>query len=569
MLDLTKNMVLSPVFLAIFSVILSIALQGIIFKEKDFAHALVVLRDFNFAAVGDWGCGINAKNTLNNILDKKPELVLALGDYSYTTLANCWLNIVDPIDEKLKIAIGNHEDTIYARTYGNDSYKSYYLLNQYMRHFGLTKQYYSFNYQNVHFTVMSTEIPFDVASAQYEFVKNDLSQAAADPNIEWIIVYFHNPMYSSPNRVIPNNISRDMYHPLFDEYGVDLILQGHNHNYQRSYPLKYNPSNSSNPVITTAEKNKYNDPTGVIFLIVGTGGQSLYQLDGRYPFTVVQDTLTYGFLNIGIVNEGLTMNATFYGNDGTIKDKFTIDKSPHKANSISITNATAGTATINETIELNLLPIHRSSYHYEPSLILTGSNYTDIESNSTLELTQFSVATWFRTTMDVPFGFNAYIVNKGGIGSDSKGSNMNYGIWMTSSETIRAGFEDSSGVPYDIESQGSRNLYVLYGWHYVVATYDGSILRLYIDGVQIASKSTSGAAPDNTGIQPVRIGANSLAPNDFFIGQVDEVRIWNRTLTDSEIADAYNNGVFNTNEQVLYLPSGNATSASSSRILND
>jgi hypothetical protein len=297
MLDLTKNMVLSPVFLAIFSVILSIALQGIIFKEKDFAHALVVLRDFNFAAVGDWGCGINARNTLNNILDKKPELV-------------------------------------------------------------------------------------------------------------------------------------------------------------------------------------------------------------------------------------------------------------------SITNATAGTATTNETIELDLLPIHSSSYHYKPSLTLTGSNYTDIESNSTLELTQFSVATWFRTTMDVPFGFNAYIVNKGGIGSDSKGSNMNYGIWMTSSETIRAGFEDSSGVPYDIESQGSRNLYVLYGWHYVVATYDGSILRLYIDGVQITSKSTSGATPDNTGIQPVRIGSNSLAPNDFFIGQVDEVRIWNRTLTDSEIADAYDKGVFNTNEQVLYLPSG-------------
>ncbi len=305
-------------------------------QEQNFAYASSsstttssssVLPDFNFAAVGDWGCGINARNTLNNILDKNPELVIALGDYSYTTLADCWLNIINPIDDKMKIAIGNHEHIIYAQTYGNSSYKSPYLLNQYMRHFGLTKQYYSFNYQNVHFIAMSTEVPFHIGSEQYNFIKSDLAAASTNSSINWIIVYFHNPMYSSPNRVIPNNISREIYHPLFDEYGVDLILQGHNHNYQRSYPLKYNSVNSSNPVITTAEKSKYNDPIGAIFVIVGTGGQSLYHLDGRYSFIVMQDTLTYGFLNIDMVNDGLTMKAAFYANDGTLKDQFKIDKS--------------------------------------------------------------------------------------------------------------------------------------------------------------------------------------------------------------------------------------------------
>lgn len=58
-------------------------------------------------------------------------------------------NIVNLVDEKMKISIGNHEDEYNSNT-------SLSLLNQYMYHFGLTKQYYSFNYQNIHFVVMST-----------------------------------------------------------------------------------------------------------------------------------------------------------------------------------------------------------------------------------------------------------------------------------------------------------------------------------------------------------------------------------------------------------------------------
>lgn len=210
---------------------------------------------------------------------------------------------------------------------------------------------------------------------------------------------------------------------------------------------------------------------------------------------------------------------------------------------------------VNETIESDtLLPTLSSPFQDEHNLVLTGSNYTDKPSNNTLQLTKFSVASWFRTTMDVPFGLHAFIVNKGGIGSDSQGSNMNYGIWMTSSEGIQAGFEDSSGVPYFVESPGSRNLYDLYEWHYAVVTYDGLALRLYIDGVPVSTKLASGALPDNSGSQPVRIGANSLAPNEFFTGNVDEIRIWNRALTDREISYGYDNGIFNTTGQVLYMP---------------
>jgi hypothetical protein len=53
-------------------------------------------------------------------------------------------------------------------------------------------------------------------------------------------------------------------------------------------------------------------------------------------------------------------------------------------------------------------------------------------------LSKFTVATWFKT--NETFMSNAYLVNKGGIGLDSSGYNMNYGIWMNRSGYIVAGF---------------------------------------------------------------------------------------------------------------------------------
>src|SRR5688500_3113072 len=129
---------------------------------------------YNVSAAGDWGCNENTKKTVSNIVNKNPERVLGLGDYSYQSTANCWFTIVDPIDEKLKIAIGNHDD------------ESSSLLNQYMSHFRLSKQYYSYNYQNAHFVVLSTEQTG--SSSQYAFVKSNLAKASSNSNIDWIIV---------------------------------------------------------------------------------------------------------------------------------------------------------------------------------------------------------------------------------------------------------------------------------------------------------------------------------------------------------------------------------------------
>jgi calcineurin-like phosphoesterase family protein len=293
------------------------------------------LPDFNFVAVGDWGCTSNTINTVNNIIQKNPELILALGDFSYNdTSADCWLDIIKPIDQKMKIAIGNHDDV------------TPFLLNQLMSHFALRKQYYSFNYENVHFTVLSTELPSEVEvdSEQYKFVKNDLANASSDPDIDWIVVYYHKPAYISPNQhttypqnatvSVPSEFSfRDLYHPLFDEYGIDLVLQGHQHAYERTYPITYNWTNmflnSSKPIITDTNTTYYRNTEGEIFATVGTGGQGIYDFVGKDPYIIAQYEW-FGFLNVNVINNdnnnGTTLNIKYYTDDGTIKDRFTITK---------------------------------------------------------------------------------------------------------------------------------------------------------------------------------------------------------------------------------------------------
>ena len=146
----------------------------------------------------------------------------------------------------------------------------------------------------------------------------------------------------------------------------------------------------------------------------------------------------------------------------------------------------------------------RNSTTDAPSFAATGSSFSDVASSPSLQLSQFSVAAWFKTSAD--FSTDAVIVNKGGFGSETAGQNMNWGIWMNSAQQVKGGFETSSGTDFFATSPASYNDNQ---WHYAVVTYGGSTVILYIDGVQVASKSTSGASPDSSGTTPVRVAANS------------------------------------------------------------
>jgi predicted phosphodiesterase len=138
---------------------------------------------FNIAAVGEWACNDNSQNTLKNIVSKKPELIIAVGDLSYQRTAECWFDIISSVDNITRIVRGDHD---------ND-----FRMSQYMQHFNMSKEFYSFNSANIHFLIMSTEIPYELGSEQYEFVKSDLENTLTNSTIDWIITAYHQPAYIS------------------------------------------------------------------------------------------------------------------------------------------------------------------------------------------------------------------------------------------------------------------------------------------------------------------------------------------------------------------------------------
>jgi calcineurin-like phosphoesterase family protein len=275
--------------------------------------------NFNFVAAGDYGCSKNAKNTINSMQDKKPELVLPLGDLSVDKTATCWLDLVSPFEDKLQITFG------YSEVKDGES-----KLNQYKDVFGLNKIYYSFDFRHVHFIVMSTLSDFVVTSDQYKFIEKDLQKASANDNIDWIVVTNYGPFYTSPSAHPAKNDIRNIYHPLFDKYGVDLVLQGHNHNYQRTYPVTFNPSKGSAPIVTNHLTTGYQgSKDGVVYAIVGTAGEGFHPLQGRQPYVATQFEGKFGFLNIEISNGNphTNLTGTFYDNiEGNVMDHFTIEK---------------------------------------------------------------------------------------------------------------------------------------------------------------------------------------------------------------------------------------------------
>jgi predicted phosphodiesterase len=245
------------------------------------------------------------------------DLIIGLGDYRYNDgerhVNEFWNDIVMPNKGSAKWygAFGNHDDE-----------NSKFYLNK----FDQSGWIYSFDSNGTHFLAINPLSDYKKGSDQYDFVQNDLKKASANPNIKWKVVFMHHIMYASCSVHCPESELRDTYQPLFDQYGVDLVLQGHNHNYQRTYPVEFNASNPDSPTITSAEQNNYADPDGQVYLTVGTGGREAHSLDSTVPeYLATQFTDTIGYIDISLLNNG-TMSGVYYSDDGDVKDQFTIKK---------------------------------------------------------------------------------------------------------------------------------------------------------------------------------------------------------------------------------------------------
>ncbi len=153
---------------------------------------------------------------------------------------------------------------------------------------------FSFDYGNAHWTVLDANATVDWTDRELQqWVANDLGAAKG---ATWRFVSFHQPGFSSSKTHFDEQYMR-ILSPTFEAGKVDLVFSGHVHNYQRSYPLRFEPStgNSAAPVrgkdgkLTksrhvdgkfTLDKsfNGQSDttPQGLIYIVSGAGGQHLY-----------------------------------------------------------------------------------------------------------------------------------------------------------------------------------------------------------------------------------------------------------------------------------------------------
>lgn len=110
----------------------------------------------------------------------------------------------------------------------------------------------------------------------------------------------------------------------------------------------------------------------------------------------------------------------------------------------------------------------------------------------------------------------------------------------------------------DEPSARGNSLLPLNTWSHLVATYDGQRMRLYVNGTQVSSTAVSGAI--GTSNSPLRIGGNAVYADEYFRGLIDEVRIYNRSLSAAEIHYNMSTPIGGTLDATL--PTGSVTGLS-------
>ena len=210
---------------------------------------------FSFVVYGDSFKYPNKHRQIaKGISEAKPNFIIHTGDLVNggfrlaTWDKQFFWPLFDVIDHiPLFPCLGNHEDS----------------RKNYSRFFSLpnNESYYSFDYGNSHFTVLDSNVEYNQDSEQYKWLEEDLR--ASDKF--WKFVGFHHPPYSSGRHKSSLKI-RDAWTPLFSKYKVDVVFTGHDHLYERTYPIAPAFSEDKHPIT---------------YVVTGGGGASLYNIGKR------------------------------------------------------------------------------------------------------------------------------------------------------------------------------------------------------------------------------------------------------------------------------------------------
>lgn len=219
-----------------------------------------------------------------------------------------------------------------------------------------TEKYYSYNYGNIHFIVLdSFDEGRDISDAMATWLNNDLNSNS----LPWVIVYWHHPPYTkgshdSDNPIFIDGELEDMREnivPILENHGVDLVLNGHSHSYERTYFLNghYGLSSTFNTGNIVQEGTgdyisdcpyRKNDSlvhsnNGTIYAVVGCSGKTS-SVDSDWPHNAM---VSYYELKLGsmlIEVDENRLDAKFITSDTTVLDQFTIVKNAGKNTTVNL-----------------------------------------------------------------------------------------------------------------------------------------------------------------------------------------------------------------------------------------
>ncbi len=307
-------------------------------------------------AIGDFGTGFAAQRQVRNAYtnftaNRHTDAWLFLGDNAYHSGLDAQYQsyVFDVYPRELRRmvvwpAIGNHE-TAQSQSLSDDfDYYRIFTMPTNGEAGGVpsgTEHYYSYDFANIHFIVLDsmTAIYRQPDSAMAQWLKADL----ADTTRDWIIAYFHHPPYTkgSHNSDAEGELIEMRRHivPILEEGGVDMVLSGHSHCFERSFLIDgyYGLSLSVNATNFIDDGDGRTDGAGAYLKPAGGLGArrgTVYVVDGSsggqggggdldHP-AMFYSTLTHGSLVIDV--EGLRLDGRFVTADGEIDDTFTVVK---------------------------------------------------------------------------------------------------------------------------------------------------------------------------------------------------------------------------------------------------
>lgn len=287
--------------------------------------------NFSFVALGDMGVAPEAAASVKAIQELNPNLVIHGGDISYAEGRQNewieWFGMVEPLaaTRPWVTALGNHEtytgsSVTDVTTFAGEDKRlpSPVEIAFYHERFGLpgNELWYSFDWGGVHFVALDTFSEAAIPAAETAWLTQDL---AAHANATWTVAFLHEPPYSTGTSHGSSARVQHAFVPLLEAGGVDLVIAGHEHNYERSYPLR-----AGVPLATTNDTQEGN---GTVYVVTGGGGEALYPFGEKAaPWSAARSS-THHVLAVSVTPDAI--EGRYVGTDGKpFADAFRIHKAP-------------------------------------------------------------------------------------------------------------------------------------------------------------------------------------------------------------------------------------------------